>query len=220
MDILYHINNQDDNNDQGTRLNLDELYEKKQQHDLFTLSSYNKILARIHSKIKLVSRQYNDQYHCWYVVPEVLLGIPKYNHKDCTAFVINKLQDNGFTIRYIHPNLLFISWKHWIPAYVRDEIKKKTGVAIDGYGNELNNGSTSNDNSLDLSKGSKPFSNLIKNREPENPDNIVLNMKNLNINGDKSSSKTEKQYRDINTYKPEGSLVYNNDMLKRLNLNI
>ena len=112
--------------------------------------------------------------------------------------------------------MLFISWKHWIPAYVRDEIKKKTGVAIDGYGNELNNGSTSNDNSLDLSKGSKPFSNLIKNREPENPDNIVLNMKNLNING----NKTEKQYRDINTYKPEGSLVYNNDMLKRLNLNI
>ena len=41
-------------------------------------------------------------------------------------------------------------------------------------------------------------------------------MKNLNING----TKTEKQYRDINTYKPEGSLVYNNDMLKRLNLNI
>ena len=213
MDILYHINNQEDK-ETGTKLNLDELYDKKQQHDLFTLSSYNKILARIHNKIKLVSKQYIDQYHCWYVVPEVLLGIPKYNHKDCTAFIINKLQDNGFTIRYINPNLLFISWKHWIPAYVRDEIKKKTGVAIDGYGNELNqqitqSGSNHNSNNA--------FSNLIKKTEPENPDSIVLNMKNKNIN-DKSAN--QKHYRDINSYKPEGNLVYTNDMMKRLNINI
>ena len=38
----------------------------------------------------------------------------------------NKLKENGFNIRYTHPNLLFISWKHWIPQYVRTEIKKKT----------------------------------------------------------------------------------------------
>lgn len=220
MDILYHINNQnDDDADGGTKLNLDELYEKKQQHDLFTLSSYNKILARIHSKIKLVSRQYIDQHHCWYIVPEVLLGIPKYNHKDCTAFVINKLQDNGFTIRYIHPNLLFISWKHWVPAYVRDEIKKKTGVAIDGYGNELN---ADKNGTVNGSANQNPFSNSIKTtREPDNyqnPDNMVLNLKNLDLGTKNGSKNNDKQYRDINTYKPEGGLVYNNDMLKRLNL--
>ena len=218
MDILYHINNQnDDDADGGTKLNLDELYEKKQQHDLFTLSSYNKILGRIHSKIKLVSRQYIDQHHCWYIVPEVLLGIPKYNHKDCTAFVINKLQDNGFTIRYIHPNLLFISWKHWVPAYVRDEIKKKTGVAIDGYGNELNANSNGTAN-----QNQNPFSNSIKTtKEPDNsqnPDNMILNLKNLDLGTKNGSKNNDKQYRDINTYKPEGGLVYNNDMLKRLNL--
>ena len=27
-------------------------------------------------------------------------------------------------------NLLFLSWKHWIPSYVRGEVKKKTGVSI------------------------------------------------------------------------------------------
>ena len=85
MDVLYHLTNKSDN-EESLKLNLDELYEKKQQHDMFTISSYNKILTRVHGKIKLVSRQYADVYHCWYIIPEVLLGIPKYDHKDCTAY--------------------------------------------------------------------------------------------------------------------------------------
>ena len=52
------------------------------------------------------------------------------------AYVIEKLRENGFIIRYTHPNLLFISWKHWVPSYVRNEdFKKKTGQQVDEYGN-------------------------------------------------------------------------------------
>ena len=193
MDILYHLNSKSDN-EESLKVNLDELYEKKQQHDLFTLNSYNKILTRIHNKIKLVSKQHIDQYHCWYVIPEVLLGIPKYDHKDCTAYVINKLQDNGFIIRYIHPNLLFISWNHWVPHYVRDEIKKKTGVAIDGYGYELNKKTDSND--------------ILE----KNNDSIVFNLKKEKDNKQKPS------YKDINSYKPEGNLIYDINDLKNLKL--
>ena len=47
---------------------------------------------------------------------------------------MDKLTTNGFVIKYTHPNLLFISWKHWIPSYVRTEFKKKTGKNIDGFG--------------------------------------------------------------------------------------
>jgi hypothetical protein len=38
---------------------------------------------------------------------------------------MDKLKTNGFNVRYIHPNLLFISWTHWIPGYIRTEFKKK-----------------------------------------------------------------------------------------------
>ena len=106
---------------------MDELYTKKQQQDLNVLNNYNKILVRIHNKIKYVSKQLINDQCCWYVVPEMMLGIPKYNHKDCTAYVIQKLRENGFIVRYTHPNLLFICWKHWVPTYVRNEIKKQTG---------------------------------------------------------------------------------------------
>ena len=50
---------------------------------------------------------------------------------------MNTLEGNGFKVRYFHPNTLFISWDHWVPAYVRTEIKKKTGIAINEYGEKV-----------------------------------------------------------------------------------
>jgi hypothetical protein len=67
-------------------------------------------------------------------MPEILVGFPNYNLSECLVFVVDSLETNGFLTRYIHPNLLFISWNHWIPKYVRDEYKKKTGIAIDSMG--------------------------------------------------------------------------------------
>ena len=202
MDILYHVNRQEEDSN-ASKINIDELYEKKQQHDMFTLGSYNKILGRIHTKIRFTSRQYMDNNYCWYVVPEVLLGIPKYDHRECIAYVIDKLQENNFIVRYIHPNLLFISWNHWVPSYVRNEIKKKTGIVVDGNGNRLNN---SQDKSED--------DNILK----TDGDNIIFNVGKSNKET-KDNKKNIANYKDINSYKPEGKLIYNDDLLKKLTIN-
>ena len=47
--------------DFSEKLNLDELYERKQQYDLGKLALYNKILNRIHVRIKTTSRQMLDE---------------------------------------------------------------------------------------------------------------------------------------------------------------
>ena len=52
-------------------------------------------------------------------------------------YVINKLTENGFQVKYTHPNLLWISWQHYIPHYERANIKKQYGVSIDGFGNVI-----------------------------------------------------------------------------------
>ena len=88
---------------------------------LFRLFTPNDIYVDVINR----GKDFIDQNHCWYVMPEVLIGIPKYDYRECTAYIINKLQSNGFIVRYTHPNLLFISWNHWVPQYVRNEIKKK-----------------------------------------------------------------------------------------------
>lgn len=191
MDVLIHINSK--NEEAETKLNMDELYERKQLRDLNTLDSYNKILNRIHTRIKTVSRNQINEQFCWFIVPEVMIGIPKFDHGACIAYLLDKLRDNGFVVRYTHPNLLFISWKHWIPSYVRNELKKKTGLVVDGYGNKIDNNNNENNTSNNLNS-------LILNNK---------NNSNKNINN-------KKEYKDINSYKPSGNLIYNNSLLKNL----
>ena len=124
-------------NDFTEKINIDELYEKKHQYDLQKLELFNKILNRIHVRIKTTSKQKIDEQFCWYVVPEIIIGVPKYDQGACIAYLMDKLKGNGFIVRYIHPNTLFIGWKHWVPSYVRSELKKKTGIVIDEYGKKI-----------------------------------------------------------------------------------
>jgi hypothetical protein len=120
------------------QLNIDDLYETKKKNDLNKLEIYNKLLSKIHIKIKTASRQRNSDNFCSFVMPEMLIGYPNYNLSECLVFIVDSLETNGFLTRYIHPNLLFISWNHWIPKYVREEYKKQTGIAIDSAGEPIN----------------------------------------------------------------------------------
>ena len=136
------------------KTNMDELYIKKTNADQSKLDTYNKILNRIHNKIKTVSKY--DKYNmCWYLFPEVILGVPLYDLKVCISYCIEKLTENGFVVRYTDPNLLFISWDHWVPSYVRKEIKNKTGVNLDGYGNVVDNEKQKDNFNLNYEKKEK-----------------------------------------------------------------
>jgi hypothetical protein len=178
---------------ESTKLNLDDLYERKQQQDLNTLSLYNRVLARVHTRIKTVSRQQTKDMFCWYIMPETIIGVPKYDYGACTAYVIDQLRENGFIVKYTHPNLLLISWANWCPSYVRSEIKKKTGIVIDGNGTRM----VKND-------GERPDAN-------ENPNELMFHRKG----NDGNSSKPAKEYTPIDAYKPSG-LIYNENLLRKI----
>ena len=51
------------------RLNIDELYETKKKNDLNRLELYNKLLLKIHNKIKTASRLRNSYNFCSYIMP-------------------------------------------------------------------------------------------------------------------------------------------------------
>ena len=184
----------DDPENYVDKLNLDELFEKKQIHDLATTKNYNAILNRIHNKIKLTSRQQINTHYCWFVIPEVMIGVPKYDIAICISYVLDKLKNNGFNVRYTHPNLLLISWHHWVPAYVREEIKKKTGVLVDGYGNVVKKNEEESENTL--FNENKPSTALVKSK-------ITSILKN-------------NDQKPVTSYKPTGKLIYGNDLLDSL----
>ena len=192
MTTIFNLHDED----QEEKINIDDLYESKKKRDLETLQLFQKILGRIHQRIKTASRQKGNEQFCTYLVPEVMIGVPRYDHGECVAYLVSKLHDNGFNVKYVHPNLLFIAWNHWIPSYVRTEIKKKTGMIVDGKGNINDKGRT-------------------KEILTDNPlDNMILEMGQDNKN--KGQNK-EKDYKSINSYKPVGNLVYNQDMFRKLN---
>ena len=192
-------------NDFSEKINLDELYEKKKQYDLNKLELYNKILNRIHVKIKTTSRQKIDEPFCWYVIPEVIIGVPKYDQSACIAYIYHKLADNGFLVKYYHPNTLFICWNHFVPSYVRNELKKKTGMVVDEFGNQQNNNNINNSN---IPLSSQPST------EPTS-DSILFSKMNKNINSQQQSD-SNKKFTPINSYKPSGNFVYNREQLSSL----
>ena len=184
------------------KLNIDELYEKKKQQDLNKLALFNKLLNRIHVKIKTVSRQKVDEQYCWFLVPETIIGVPRYDQGACIAYLIDKLTVNGFNIRYVHPNTLFISWMHFVPSYVRTEIKKKTGIVIDEYGKKVE------ENAGDATM------RTITNSAPPDPNDFMLNMKNQDMS--QKGKPPKKEYTPIKSYKPSGSLVYDDELLNKI----
>jgi len=119
------------------KISIDELYEKKRQIDIGKLELFKKILNRIHVRIKTTAKHSIHEKFCWFVVPEIIIGIPKYDQAGCIAYIMNALKENGFNVKYFHPNTLFICWEHWIPSYVRNEIKHKTGIIINEYGEKI-----------------------------------------------------------------------------------
>lgn len=195
--------------DEIQRINLDDLYVKKHQSDLYKLSIYRKVLERVKSKIQLVSRRSKDEQYCWYILPEVMLGAPTFNKEECAIYVINELRENEFVVRYTHPNLIFVSWQHWVPEYVRDQIKKQTGLIINGMGETIGGKKKqiAPPPSLNMNEPTSSHADMF-------PGGI---MPNVNLSEKASSDKTKKpQYRSVSTYEPSGILSYSRDIMKGL----
>jgi hypothetical protein len=172
--------------DFSEKISIDELYEKKRQIDLNKLELFKKILNRIHIRIKTTAKQNIHEKFCWFVVPEIIIGVPKYDQAGCIAYLMNTLETNGFKVRYFHPNTILISWDHWVPSYVRNEIKKKTGIEVNEYGEKIHQETTEENNELE--------------EEPVNVQQI----------------KNSKKYTPINSYKPSGKFVYSEDLLNKI----
>jgi len=107
---------------------------------------------------------------------------------------LDKLKKNGFNVKYIHPNTLLISWNHWVPSYVRSEIKNKTGIIINEYGEQIEE---SNTNKSEYSH--------------EDTNYQMFNIKENTIS--QKQPLQNKNYTPIKSYKPSGKLVYNDDLL-------
>lgn len=187
----------EDDENFSEKISIDDLYTRKNEIEQNKLKVFRKILHRVHTKIKITSRQRNSEQFTFFLIPEFLVGVPRYDVAACTAFIIDKLKDNGFLVKYTHPNLLFISWAHYYDKTKRMNIKKEYGVNIDGFGNVVSS------------------KKKLENRnDSENLNTLMFsNKKSTNL---KIDNKPKKDYKQTTSYKPTGNLIYSTGLLKSL----
>lgn len=176
------------------KINIDDLYERNMKRDLRQLSLFNKILNRVHKKINTTSRMKRNEKYVWFTVPDFLFGEPTYDQSDCIAYLVTKLVDNGFRVQYVHPFTLFVTWEHWVPSYVRNEVKRKTGKIINEKGQVVGDAHAA------AKDGDGPL--------PIDPHAPITG-------ASPSQSAQAKQYTPIDNYKPAG-IVYNPEIFERL----
>lgn len=87
---------------------MKDLYDFDIKKEKLKQLTYDKLLQKCHTKIKLNAR--NGTKYCWFEVSEITLGLPNYNVKDVSIYIKNKLIANGLDVNYYEPNILYICW--------------------------------------------------------------------------------------------------------------
>lgn len=119
-------------------LDLDRLYEKKRKRNLREKAVYSQVLTRVIRRInKEAENIVSDNKGILFRVPGYIPGEPTYNAARCAAWLITELEDKK--LRAIcdvlaGERVIYVSWKHYVPHYEREEIRKRTGLIVDANG--------------------------------------------------------------------------------------
>ena len=117
-----------------------------------------------------------------YIVPDYIIGKPKYNFSNCIQYLIFRLKHNGFILKYYYPNAIQISWK------------------------------TNNFNSILKKTTPKLYIENNTKIKDKKPDNIIINFnKNKMVKKDKIKENKfkENKFKAINNFIPRTN-IFNN----------
>lgn len=206
----------------GSRLNMEELYEKQRKRDEKQAEVYRKVLNRAHEHIRKVARK--GGLPCtWFTVPPVVMGVPNYDQAGCIAYLIDQLQENKFVVKFYYPNHLFITWNHIVPKYVRDEIRQKTGVELDEYGYPIPQEDDEDEVDMEsadayqqLSRNALASSSQSKGKHGAGAGGTTGRGRGGGGRGGRGGA-NDSVYTPIEAYRPSGKMVYRDDTMNRLN---
>lgn len=99
------------------KLDPTTLYDEQEKRDALRLKTYNNILEQVHNKIRVIARMPNNDKLLLFTVPEFVLGVPRFNTRDCILYLVWNLRQTKFDVQYIPPSLLYISWQRHDTQY-------------------------------------------------------------------------------------------------------
>jgi hypothetical protein len=122
---------------------------KKHEHRIATRENYYKgILKKCWNRINMISSLHSYTTSCIFQIPDFVIGIPPHDMKDCSDFILNSLETNGFKVER-QPNnykIFHISWDkkdmkylNSIETKVNNEIQNDDKVKKTKQNNRKNN---------------------------------------------------------------------------------
>ena len=135
-------------------INIMDIQKKQHEKDLKRLEIYNKILQKCYYKINSTSD--NEYEHCFFRVPEYVMGSPIYNLTKCVIFLLQKLRENGFKCKYCHPFMLYISWSHKNNILLIENTNNNNQIRNHNTNRSTNNNRIDNTHSIYKNINEKP----------------------------------------------------------------
>jgi hypothetical protein len=89
-------------------LNANDLFEKNKKLNEKIFNTFKQILKKCNTLIKYANQK--KESDIIFDVPKMMLGYPSYDFDECLCYLILKLRNNNFFVKYIYPNQLYISW--------------------------------------------------------------------------------------------------------------
>lgn len=186
-----------DEKEANYQFNLDDLFEKKRNQDLQQKSTFDKILRRVYDRIKATSRMRPKEQYIFYQVPFMMWGVSTYNYGECIAYLSTKLMNDGFHVKYVPELWIFVSWKTYVPTYVRSELRKKTGIQVNEQGKIVH--------MPDAIKGQN------ERQDPQYEPHVLPNGRIV-----QQPKKNKPEFVPTSRYQPKGELVYGQERFDQI----
>ncbi len=92
------------------QIDIHQLHKNRNERINKRKITYQEVLNKCYKRIQVVSSKSYDTF-CYYIIPEIMFGVPLYDKNECIKFVFENLIQKGFKIIYLHPNVFYISWE-------------------------------------------------------------------------------------------------------------
>lgn len=93
-----------------SQIDIKDLFSTINSKNIKRMETYDSILQKCHNRIRYNSTM--ERTHCFFHIPEFIIGVPLYDVKELRIYIINSLKKDGFQYIYIEPNWLFIIWNN------------------------------------------------------------------------------------------------------------
>lgn len=96
-------------NNNNSGVSLDSLYQKRLEKEMKRVRVFQRVYKQVIKKIEKANER--DELEIIYIIPNIMYGVPQIDVQKCCAFIMVKLRELGFYVKYTHPSVLTISWR-------------------------------------------------------------------------------------------------------------